>query len=131
MTIARILAWTGVAALTAACSSTPAYYTERVSGAPPSRAAVVASEPLPDAPARQAVRQPSEASPRAAKRMRSDPAMAASVAREGSEAGNTGTGTADSSSAETRAERERRAQAVHDKRERALKRSLDSICRGC
>jgi len=132
MRIVRCIGWAGLAALMAGCGSTPAYYTQRVTGAP-SAVARAAPETRPaseSAAPRRATRETS-AAPRMASRTqvsspRSGPDVSSSRAID-----NTGAAATAPVAEQTRAEREQRARSLHDRREEALKRSMNSICRGC
>jgi len=133
MRIVRCIGWAGLAALMAGCGSTPSYYTQRMAGAPLAveRAAPEALLETESAAPRRSARQAASA-PRTASRTQvaSSPRSAAAVSSSRA-IDNTGAAPTAPAGEEARAEREQRARALGERCEEALKRSMNSICRGC
>jgi hypothetical protein len=124
--IARTFAWIGIATLAAGCGSTPSYYTQRM--AEPSVAAPVVSnaETARETPARRVVQRRD-----ASRTTTGEGATAGETTgsiRTPAHPDNPGAAAADPPA---RAERDRRAQTAHERREHSVRRSIDSICRGC
>lgn len=115
--IARTLAAMGAAALLAGCGSVPAYYTSRVS-AQPSSAAVAAADagPREEAPPRRVAKRP---------RPKRVPSTEVAAAETGSPAPATVDNTGSASAARPR------PSEASVRRDRAIERTLNSICSGC
>ena len=132
MRIVRCIGWAGLAALMAGCGSTPAYYTQRVTGTAPAAERVAAeSRTAPQSTAPRRATRETPAAPRMASRTQVSSRRSSADVSSSRAVDNTGAASTAPVGEETRAEREQRARALHDRREDALKRSMNSICRGC
>lgn len=129
-TLVSALTLAGSASMLGGClATTPSYYSERVSG-PATSAAVVEAEPT---AARRRVARGSASARSSANAVRRGEADRNAPIGAGTTAQYSArpTATDGSSASLTREEIAARDKERFDRREQAIRRSLDSICRGC
>ena len=128
-TLVSALTLAGSASMLGGClATTPSYYSERVSG-PATSAAVVEAEPT--APRRRVARGSASARSGASAVRRGEADQAPIDAGTTAQYSARPTATDGSSVSLTREEIAARDKERFDRREQAIRCSLDSICRGC